>query len=417
MSQQPENTPVQKDRTAVMRTLLSRPVDLTTFCQTALQSFQAIYEATLAGVAKPQSKDLTEFVKICNVYVKGEAQEHMGLLFPSIYNFSTAQYNASYTILTALRAFIVKKQADRLVSAQKASTENKQPETDDLTSSTNAGAGKIRYLGGRCVAKYRYALMNRIKSHMYSKRDSYMQERKLFELLTVLTVSERELQANSDNVDSLHETVRRQNIRQALTHVSDACFQFFCELEGIRMSVETADNFAVHGKSILMYVQKTALESPALRKTWAALFSATLSCEKVVGSDHPIWTVYEEMVRRYLAIASNQFRKALVESLRPTKVLAHRIQVQKSSATPSSRAPTGSRQTSRQKTDQRPPAPKKFKGKSKTTGKGKGHLGRSKKSDDICATCSMEYIEGTSVNGSLLGYMYQCSEIHALSAA
>ena len=146
----PATTSAQKNRKVSLEFLRATAGDrLTFFCETVQQKLTSFYEETIGNVeAKASAQDMTNFLKFWNGFCGGE----LLVLFPTLFGrpLSQADHSAAMMITMDLKDHFLQGKTEPHVQVEEHFTTAATP--SDYVESP-AGAGKIRYLGGRCIAK------------------------------------------------------------------------------------------------------------------------------------------------------------------------------------------------------------------------------------------------------------------------
>lgn len=227
------------------------------------------------------------------------------------------------------------------------------PEFRQQLEMTEGGRGKVRYVGGSCIAKIKQRYVNSIKrnlaSHDKGVFDGIKSKHLCLKMLEQLTTSYAELSSTSMFPETLEETSRRQNVRQALTNISDDAYQFFLSLEHMRTSLETPGTLADHKEGFLQHITAVVLGHTDTFTHWASLLhcaensngnpsKAHSETQKAVGlamqqlqdTVDAVFTTYDDVITLYMRTCDSQFRRSLLQSLGRKKKEAHRRQIQKS---------------------------------------------------------------------------------------
>jgi hypothetical protein len=69
-----------------------------------------------------------------------------------------------------------------------------------------------------------------------------------------LESTEYQLLETSEDIESLDEIMRKQNVRKGLTNISDKCFNFFLLLDKKIRLLETTANIDIHGTNFHSFV-------------------------------------------------------------------------------------------------------------------------------------------------------------------
>ena len=200
--------------------------------------------------------------------------------------------------------------------------------------------GKIRHVGGMCVAKEIFSF----KKKWHQIMDSYAgnleratEARGHIELLEQLTDNEDNLVEQSVFQHSLIETRRRQNTNRSLTNISDKAFEFFVSLEKLRLPLFTSRNVALQQGNVLNTIRDTILNDSQLFEEWTKLFHIpeTQTGNEVINVMNDLVNVssgvvmlFEVVVQRYLNTCNSQYRQKLQSEMQNKKDLAHRKKIQ-----------------------------------------------------------------------------------------
>ena len=196
-------------------------------------------------------------------------------------------------IVWAIKSKILEEKAKSFVDDQRAAHDDASRAYHPLT---GPGRGKLRYLGGRCIAKAKYSLRKIAFNNLYTNR--------------ILSC---------EDAASLEETIRRQNLSCSLVNISDSCFKFFLMLDSKRRDSETVDKFNLTGCNILEEMIDEMIDSTTLQEIW----------EDLLPDQDPVAvkSLFVEMITRFMRVANNQFRKSLIDVLGRKKKKAHRTEI------------------------------------------------------------------------------------------
>ena len=189
---------------------------------------------------------------------------------------------------------------------------------------TDQGLGQLRYLGGRCIAKMQYSTVTRLRRVMYTNSTAYTHEKAKLHALRNLITGEGQLKATTTMPSSLDVTSSKQNINRSLLNISDEAQHFFITLHDAVRRIQDLEAFAKHGSDVINVVRQQVLANGVVRE-------AFFKCMRDVDDTDLINILFSDCVTRFLAVSSNQYRKALVHQLRRKKTAAHRVEIQKAS--------------------------------------------------------------------------------------
>ena len=161
-----------------------------------------------------------------------------------------------------------------------------------IATDSEAGTGKIRYIGGRCITKSRYHFMKCTRISMYKKGKTqaaacfYLKVK----MLDYLTCSENVCSDLPKYPKYLEETKRKQNISCGLTNINDQTFEFFLMVNKKR---KLNENLQLLGSNCLKHILDKLIQDTDLFLTWTNLFR---SFDDV---DHSTLRVNDDMVLRF----------------------------------------------------------------------------------------------------------------------
>lgn len=140
-------------------------------------------------------------------------------------------------------------------------------------------------------------------------------------MLDFFTTTYDDLLENSQYKETLEETRRLQNISQSLTNIKDTILEFFIELDGVRLKIQTENKFHVEGSNILNFVHTELLQNKMLFRKFKLLLDDFDINDTHVRLDEELRVsalkeLYEDIIWRFCRVKNNQFRKDLIRSLR-----------------------------------------------------------------------------------------------------
>ena len=196
------------------------------------------------------------------------------------------------------------------------SCDNNVVEGDARSISDISKAG-IRYLAGMCVAKCKFKLSNMILNNLHkrSNRDMVNAYRQQRNFLLEQIVTQDQIQSLTSAPESLQTIVRKQNLRQGLTHVSDKMFDFFLLLDNELGKLLTMDKFKQKKGELFVDAERKVMTSTNIIEAWGEMFD----------SEEEQAPVVEELMKRtilsYIHVRCNQFCKDKIGDLRESKSL------------------------------------------------------------------------------------------------
>jgi hypothetical protein len=183
--------------------------------------------------------------------------------------------------------------------------------------------GKIRYVGGRCVAKTRYRHVSVIRGALDSGRldDAHLARQEQVQVLEALTTTQSALFEGSVYQASLHETARCQNLTCGLTSLSDQALEFFLAVERKRLPLYQACS---KGPDMLKSVEQSLLLDQDLQEMFQAAVSA--------GSAHTftpsqLKEAFTEVTKSYMTVTDAEFRQRMLSELGKKTTMEHQKRV------------------------------------------------------------------------------------------
>jgi ATP-dependent DNA helicase PIF1 len=175
----------------------------------------------------------------------------------------------------------------------------------------------IRYLSGMCVAKCRYKQCNIALNNVHNikEREKVLDARKRVKLLETHIVPQGKIQQTTKLPATLDMIIRKQNLRQGLTHVSDEVFDFFCSLDKLLAPVLTFNTLKFKRGDLFVMAEESVLKNEAIFLEWKSLFG--LPGEE----DSFLFDLMALTITPYIHVRCNQFRKDMIDKLRDTKTL------------------------------------------------------------------------------------------------
>ena len=201
---------------------------------------------------------------------------------------------------------------------------------------------RIRYIAGYCLAKVRHKFITKKETYRYNVSREGQEEYKkalcAVQLLEALKNEENYVAFTTSYPSSLEDIDRKQNINHSLTYVSDAVFKVFLKLTEKAMSLFKDENLNNKGEQLFTYLQEALVEDLLFQEFFEAIILTEVSeADFEEETDITLKTeqshvIFEKMVKLYLMVLINQFRKDIIESFKISKKMAHRKQVRVSTS-------------------------------------------------------------------------------------
>ena len=257
------------------------------------------------------------------------------------------QYGSTDSVMSVIGYFLLKLKAEalRYVNVGKSKKEEDLLEEEDPKIPQSA-YGKLRYIFGRCIAKeiyYHLRIINNYKDSLAAKMLTFPSRMRI-DILKTHKCDQDTLLKTSKYRDSLEETVRRQNVHQSLTHISDDMFEWFLKVEKER---QLAHRILKNEKeNILPLVKERILKNNILFKKWVELFNIKSSQFNYIPGEQDdeqdsvqdllyictlvseaITELYGNIINRFTRVGGAQYMKTFVTESNIKKGIAHRHNV------------------------------------------------------------------------------------------
>lgn len=185
--------------------------------------------------------------------------------------------------------------------------------------SSDSGRGVVRRVGGRAVYLASKQQEQKIKTHVKNNTthtNEYKELKRTLKWLQSLRATEEEVRKGR-YVETAAETNRMQTTK-ALTHISDEAYEYFTILEQKRDRYHSIGEALLQGNAIVRNTYNALLLEPELE------YKLKLAAPADPGMLQNLNTI---LIKKYLPVGNNQFRKTLVKHFEKTKRLAHRPQI------------------------------------------------------------------------------------------
>ncbi|KAJ8301617.1 hypothetical protein KUTeg_020604 [Tegillarca granosa] len=152
-------------------------------------------------------------------------------------------------------------------------------------------------------------------------------------LLNSFCISYDDLKNTSNDPDSLNEIKRKQNERESLINVTNACFHFFTKLECLCREKVTHLSLSEQRKKLFNHVKEELLKDSNLFNCWLKEFSQPNVGEDPSGEGDEIENIVSSMteicencidlfnfvVNLFLKVSFSQFRRDYLAFLKKEK--------------------------------------------------------------------------------------------------
>ena len=198
---------------------------------------------------------------------------------------------------------------------------------------TSGARGKLRYVGAYCFAKLRHAHQEAATRRLYTLDDNNHREmthhQAKVNLLCVVCRNENQIRTETGDADSLHETSRRQNIRQGFNHITDDAYAFIHTLTDNVIALQNSSNLSRYGENIYQYVINQLSHNRTLFNSFSIIFPAGAlhlgqleDCRECFVRE-----LFLELVRLHARVMLKQLLKDFLAEMKRQKNLALRKRV------------------------------------------------------------------------------------------
>lgn len=285
-------------------------------------------------------KSFTQFYSNFNRYILSDEYTSQSESFTNI----PFAHQILTSVMFVIQANILKKKA--------AKVEPKYPNDaifpSDGSAVSDAGRGKVRYIGGYCIAKCRYRLCSNLRNSLFlpgmEKEINTMN--KQIDFLDKMTVSYTDIYLSTVYGETLEETARKQNTCESLTNITDSVFEFFEILEITARSILTYETLVKKNKYMYRHILNEIMSSKVIAESFVmkcfkfettadtgAAEAAFENVERVfeyindTGISSVIFPIFERIVRLFVTVTVSQFRKDYLRVLKRQKGKALRKKV------------------------------------------------------------------------------------------
>ena len=304
------------------------------FCKQVYEKLLALI-STLNISTSPQSaapvpaKDISSFYAKTHEYLNSTEFRVVCLTMFNHSAFTEDHLHICYNVSVEIRKFLLKKKAEVFPTSDRQVTQR------TLSAASHA---RVRYVGGYCVAKVRNKYMQKKNSNMYKvdeeSQTTFKETVGALVILDTLRLDEQYVKATTTNPDSLVDIDRRQNIHRGRTSISDALLDFFLKLCDKCLSLFVDENLNKQGSDIFQFIlnELTKDENLYLQyETTVEMTEAPIQFQEETVDPtmrkQQMRNIYKKIVKLFLMVMLNQFRKDILHSFEVTKKMAHRKQV------------------------------------------------------------------------------------------
>lgn len=287
--------------------------DLTAIYDMIKEEIHGLYTSTICNNIKrnfPNGQVFNDFGHKCYTFISSEL---------TLYLQSTSLKRQYYPYLKALSQHIqlnvISQQCKML--GDKSATELFR---ESLMPSSTAGDGTIRRVGGRTVYLMEKEVMVKIRSSYADIFESnYQHLKSVVKCIHAMMTSVAEVRRGK-YPETAAETERRSS--GGLTHITDDAFELFLGLEKARQLTQTVGNALSIGRGVLQNSLKVIKNDEQLIGKLTAILPSALSVDTDV-----VQAVWLMLLKKYLPVGNNTYRKKVLDTLKQTKTMAHRPRI------------------------------------------------------------------------------------------
>ena len=257
------------------------------------------------------------------------------------------EFSVCFNLVLTLRKVLLGEKAKNL---QYESTEINQRSVQEKERMNETARGKVRFIGGYVIAKLRHSCIKAINHNIHKTSANaialYEQSKCCLQILDSIQQSEYTLNMTSEDVASLWETSRKQNVNRSLTNISDNAFYFFTHVIDCCLQLLNGINLTKYGSSLYEFVQHSLSKNVELYKEFVNLCNCKSSVTSVQGKENDddavclhtcvdemlfnicvLEDLYEKVLHKLVSVLTKQFTRDAILALSVTKKMEHRKQI------------------------------------------------------------------------------------------
>ncbi|XP_061181181.1 uncharacterized protein LOC133189805 [Saccostrea echinata] len=336
-------TTVQKQTNCVIDTLLTGnfDYDVKKFCSHTFNVMTECVESLKIDRENPiavKPDKLTHFFKQCHQFQTSDEFKACTLLM----FFDVCQIHPVSPQVMAHIAYNIFVHIRKFTLGQLEKVYKIRDKCFKKRSLTEESLGKVRYVGGYCVAKTRHHY-NKVRQRSFkigeSNQKKYDEAFTIIQILDNFRENEIIIGGTSSLPQTLIETAVKQNISRGLTNITDKMFLFFMSVCDLFLSVFIEKNLNIHGNNIYeAYKEKIHSDGKlyqlfldAVNFSPPAEFLQSQSVEvlldEMTDRVNAIETLYKVLTEKFMMVILNQYRKDILSCLCIHKKMAHRKQI------------------------------------------------------------------------------------------
>ena len=289
------------------------------FCNTQFEKFKSLYHVT-----KGRQSELTAFYRNLQQHTCSRTYTNdVRRLMKCDGALNDGHAHASHRLFAELRSIFVQRQISQR-------TDSTTPEATTCVASTSAaGRGTVRYVGGYCVAKIRHrntcALRRLASSTVPAQRATVRQAQYKLNLLDTIIRSQSQITAHTTDDASVAVTSHRQNLRSSLVHITDPAMCFFQHLTSTVQTTQTMHALNTHVADMYTVSMRQVVSNMDLFEEFYSLFTPELVYTE--NTDKYIYDLYGDVAKLFVATMTNQLRRKFISDVKVVKQTALRKKV------------------------------------------------------------------------------------------
>lgn len=207
-----------------------------------------------------KAENLTEFYAKSHQHLKEVDYKVNCMLGFEGQNLTDAHWHVCYKLFVAIRKHLLSEKAGSFPIADRPISQRQ------LSDSCKS---RIRYVGGYCIKSVRQMHVNRQIATMYSKTSEgitkYDEACERVQILNCLREEEEYIKQTSDDLVSLKDVVRKQNVSRGLTHIPDDLYNFFVAMCETCLKLLVDKNVNSYDASLHKFCIRSILNTESLR--------------------------------------------------------------------------------------------------------------------------------------------------------
>ena len=321
-------TTQQRDLNTTLKYMMEKTDRTTEFSKNVWSELKSTFKKCIpleeSGKKKVDNKSTTAFYKAVTMFQQSAPYKSLVQVLFVTQSPKPTHYRACFILIQTLRALVVEEAVKKIKEEE---CQHEKP--GNVREGSSAGRGKLRYIGGWCVATLKYRKKQTVGRNLYKKGTRSLTVRLDSEVrfLEQLVEHESYLLENSKDKESLMDVKRKQNLTGGLTNISDSAFDFFHALDDAIQKLETEHNMNKYGKDFYNFIQTELENNDDIFASWQQPFQP-LTEDADIENDSIVKGLFNEVLAKYLRMSSAQFRKDFLRKIKVKKQEAHRKQIQ-----------------------------------------------------------------------------------------